>query len=91
MFIVLKAKSRCSRQGAENDDYKQYDQHSEEISDLVWSSDTTAIRDDSEFNLPIGNALHKGKQEAKENQLQTQSKIGESEVNVFDTCLIQFV
>ena len=81
--IVLTAKSRYSKQRTDIT-YKQWDQYSEEISDVDWSSDTNALSDDTEFDFPIRNAPQKdGKKEAQGNLLQVESIIYENgEVNV---------
>ena len=81
--IVLTAKSRYSKQRTDIT-HKQYDQHSEEISEVDWSSDTYALSDDTEFDFPIRNAPQKdGKKEAQGNLLQVESIIYENgEVNV---------
>ena len=73
--IILTAKSRYSKQKAGNT-LNQSDQHSEEISDVDGSTDTTALSDDAEFEIPIRNASQKDeKQEAHGGKLQTMPNI----------------
>lgn len=68
--IILTAKSRYSKQKAGNT-LDQSDQHSE-AEDQHWSTDTTALSDDAEFEIPIRNASQKDeKQEAQGGKLQT--------------------
>ena len=81
--IVLTAKSRYSKQRTDTT-YKQWDQYSEEISDVDWSSDTNALSDDTEFDFPIRNTPQKDeKKEEQGSLLQAESNICENgEVNV---------